>query len=157
MGMLFDVAFSQLSYNDLFASSDPYFLGDPTGAASAADAIAASLDHSVIGTPLITSSFIFIPYAINSLPAFVDVDTVIEGPLETWTNYSPLSIWRDSDPSTSNPDLFVSYAMFTKQDATVAAPSTLALFGIGLVGIGIGLGVWRRPVEIAPINKTLSV
>ena len=137
MGMLFDVMFSQLSFNDLFASTDPYFWGDPVGAAAAAEAIAATLNDSVIGVAGYVHSYIYIPYDTDNTSSnpLILTEALIEMPFFSWIPIGTHITSPYAVPSDWSPPYYDSYALFTKQCVDCPAPATLTLFGMGLMGI----------------------
>jgi hypothetical protein len=145
MGTLFDVTFSQLSYNDLFAVNAPYFLGNEAGANAVAAAIAATLHMDVLGMTEQSGeegSKIFVPFSLG-VDAYYGQDMVYsrfarqqDGGL--WVPYSSVYSSDASEPLSSlNPWYYNSYAIVTKASAEAPAPATLALFGLGLVSVGI--------------------
>jgi hypothetical protein len=139
-GDLLDVSFSQLSYDDLFASSDPYFLGDKSGADDAREAMFGALNAagapSVIAIPGTSgSASVFTPYQLNgATDVFVTVAArTPSSPL--WGASGDGTIPRNA-PLSGDPNSVFTYATFT---LGVPIPTTLALFGLGLAGIG-----WTR-------------
>lgn len=134
MGTIFDVSFSQLSAGELFASSDPYFTGNPTGALAAMYAITLVLDRSVIGSPRRNSSRMMIPFFFDTI---VRARLGYQATSTTWKISGSLLTFMTSDPSRSSPNHFDSYVTFTEREALVPVPATLVLMCMGLVGLGI--------------------
>ena len=141
-GMLLDVSFSQLSFDDLFASSDPFFLGDSVGAAAAAEAIAGALDRSVIGWPVYSGSYIYIPYDLDFIPPapgykIVLTEALREAPLGNWHTIGFHTYGHSGVPAVWNPLYFDSFAVFTEKCTVCPTPATLALFAIALLAMGV--------------------
>jgi hypothetical protein len=141
-GVLLDVSFSQLSFDDLFASRDPYFLGDFFGAAVAAEAIAAALDRSVIGWPTYAGSYIYIPYDLDFIPPapgykIVLTEALREAPLGNWHTIGFHTYGHSGVPAVWNPLYFDSFALFREKCTVCPTPATLALFAMGLLALGV--------------------
>lgn len=136
LGATLDVAFiTGTSYDALFATEDPFFLGNDAGALAARDAIIAAFGASIYGVGgegagESTSRFL-IPYlatATGNAGAF----GVSDRDSSAWdaTTYSALN---STDFSTFEPQFYTAYAVF-RRSAAVAEPATLSLLGIGLLG-----------------------
>lgn len=140
LGEVLDVTFvAGSSYNDVFASDDPFFLGDEDGAVAAIDAIVAAFGDAIYGAvgmgfdPSFTgSSLIFVPYFASAESNSGAYAGGLTGDTSWFvTTYGARSA---EDFSAFEPRRYTSFAIFTP--TRVPEPGTLALFGIGLFGIG---------------------
>ena len=136
MGMTFNVDFLIDSYDSIFATSDPFFFGDTTGATAAATAIAGALNDF---------SGIFGATGIGSLPSVILIPTstfeIINGGRSAssdmasgWT--SVLYAGTSSSAVFAGPERYHAYAVF-EGGVTVPTPGTLALLGLGLAAMGL--------------------
>lgn len=147
-GTTLDVAFhSGQSYNQLFATSTPYFLGNPTGASAARNAIVAVLNGVIPpGTPgQVSPTLSQPPDALGTFNTaffvpFLDNDVAAPGtPVRTRTGGSnepstmPAQAYSDSvfEADYVLQDRWA-YATFT----VVPEPTALALGIVGLLAIG---------------------
>lgn len=137
----------QISLFLTFSGSDAYFLGDQTGAQLASTAIMTALNDyatglSIIGLPDGDGSLIITPYAEPYVFHFSSEAVEYEGGL--WANLLNIDfIPKAWSPADDNDRYFHSFATFTLQGSGppspgVPIPATLGLFGLGLVGLGIG-------------------
>ncbi len=143
LGAVLDVTFvAGSSYDNVFASADPFFLGDEEGALAAMDAIVAAFADAIYGAvgmgsdPSFTgSSLIFIPYFASETSNSGAYAGGLSGETSWFvTTYGARSA---EDFSAFEPRRYTSYAVFSP--TRVPEPGTLALLGIGLFGIG-----WAR-------------
>jgi hypothetical protein len=149
LGSFYDVVFSQGTYDELFSINDPAFLDDIPRAEVAAAALAGVLNGAgvsgLIGNPSgELPSFVFIPYLVE--PFFIEAPFLayIQGnDFRTDTDVF-LGVTPQFDPSDNNPQAYDAYAVFTPSG--VPAPPVLALFGLGLVGIGLSRRKRSHPV-----------
>jgi hypothetical protein len=143
LGTLYDVIFSQLSYDSLFAIDAPTFFGDESGANAAIAALVPALNvagiSGVLGDPISTSvSAMLVPNSILAVPAIL-----VRSSNALYVDGSDFEPWGYTDAylnvnlSISNPMSYNAYAVFTPSAAEAPAPPILALFGLGLVGISL--------------------
>ncbi|MEZ5572920.1 MAG: hypothetical protein R3E64_12985 [Halioglobus sp.] len=134
-GMLFDVAFNQSSYNDIFQNSDPFFLGDEEGARSAALALAPALTGwDVIGIPG-DIMLVFIPYFNYGVDENYNLASCVTPRYGSWISdcYAGIDNSIGSDGSRG---WFDSYAVFTPHEAAIPTPATLSLLGLASASLG---------------------
>ncbi len=136
MGMTFNVDFLIDSYDSIFATSDPFFFGDTTGADAAATAIAAALTDF---------SGIFGATGVGTLSSVILVATstfqTINGgrcaATDTAGNWAHcIYAGTISSAIFSGPDRYNAYAVF-ERGVAVPVPGTLALLGLGLAAMGL--------------------
>jgi hypothetical protein len=138
-GDIFDVSFSQLSYDDLYASSDPYFLNDMSGALAAHLAVISAMNdasiYNAIGIADQGDAWIYTPY-LNDPEVFGY--QAYTGTLNTiWGDSGFFSIATDFGLAQLAPAGYYVYASYSPE-SDMPTPTTLALFGFGLAGLGIG-------------------
>jgi hypothetical protein len=137
MDMTFNVSFVGGSYDLLYAANDPYFLGDSGGSSAAANAIIAAFGGSVFGVVGEGSVDIGSSFLIPSIEIGGGEHEGFGGASAPGsTSWSATFYVANNavDYSDYEPRFFTAYAVFEK--ISVPEPSTLALMGIGLAGIG---------------------
>lgn len=135
-GVLYNVSWQEGSYNAVFGSDTPTFLGDSTGAQDAANAIISffngqSVEPIDLGGGLACSSNSFdcdlvVPWAAQT--------TTFDAFNVDWAQSSGPWVLQSQTWSRNFDNDLVAMALF---DITVPLPTTLALFGLGLVGLGL--------------------
>ncbi len=136
MGMTFNVDFLIDSYDSIFATSDPFFFGDTTGADAAATAIAAALtDFSgIFGATGVGTLSSVILVATSTFQTINGGRCAATDSAGNWTFC--LYAGTDSSAIFSGPDRYNAYAVF-ERGVAVPAPGTLALLGLGLAAMGL--------------------
>lgn len=137
-GSVYNVVFSNFaSYNTVFGSAgDPTFLNDQTGAIDALNAIASFLNsESVTGITNLSgfagAIYVDVPYGVDLLE--VTKRSIFRTSSAPWALDPSVYTGSKTDVET-----FISYATFATLSIPEPAPipSTLALVGIGLAGLG---------------------
>jgi hypothetical protein len=136
LGTLFDVTFSQRSYNDLFTVTPPYFLGDRGGASAAATAMTDVLKLPVIGYPNPSSAAdIYVPYELlyGQSPSFVISAALVMTTPTTWFREDDFTI-DDMGATLGSHGRSCCEAYYAVL-VEAPAPATLALMGLGLAAL----------------------
>lgn len=139
-GAVLDVTFvTGSSYNDVFASADPFFLGNEDGAVAAMDAIIAAFADAIYGVVGMGSDPAFTGSSLIFIPSFGDAignSGAYAGGITGDTSWfvSTYGARSAEDFSAFEPRRYTSFAIFSP--TRVPEPGTLALLGIGLFGIG---------------------
>ena len=144
-GTLYDVSFFNDSYDNVFSSSTPTFLGDSALAEAAALSISSVLSGAgVTGILDLTR--------INDSPIFIDIASALSrSTYDTWSaqfdtawSTSFTGVSTGSGILTSLNPISTAHAVFSLAAvASVPEPSSIYLLGFGLLGL---FGVARRKV-----------
>jgi hypothetical protein len=146
MGMRFDVVYVIDSYNVVFGTSAPFFLGNEAGAIEARDAIiAAQSGIGIFGAIGQGNFFKTPPFPGNSvinIPYFTDGITndltwaMIQHPfLDIWIGGPSLIGWDNDGEMLNGPEFYDSYVVFSKLSA-----ETLLIRAIDTAVAGEGPG-----------------
>jgi PEP-CTERM motif len=137
-GATFNVSFvTGSSYDDVYAAHDPYFLGDGAGASTAIDAIIDAFGGAVFG--VLGEGFgdltsrILVPSATAS-GGNSGALAVSDRGSSSWFA-GTYGTDNATDFGAFEPDYFTGYAVF--EAVSVPEPATLALFCLGLAGLGL--------------------
>lgn len=142
-GGIYDVAFSQSSYDVLFSVSPPTFQDDDAGGIAAVDALIPLLNgagiRGLFGAPTDPAfeSFLFVPTLGVIAPLQFNRAAAYFTGSDFASTQGRINFTSD-DLSLYNPGRFSAFAVFTPSIIEVPAPSVPFLVGLGLVGIGLG-------------------
>jgi hypothetical protein len=137
-GITYNVTFSDASYNSVYASSTPIFLGNFLGAQHASTALATALNAlGVVSLTEISNSTeaAFIPYTY--IPGAVTTTEALCNPCSSMSPWS--GTWSEVYDDAPAGDISADYAIFVSQ---TPLPAALPLFAGGLGALSL-LG-WRR-------------
>ena len=140
-GTLYDVTFVHGSYNSVYSSTSPFFLGNSVGATAAAVALSTALnDLSVTGLTGTT------PDSFLGIEALITDSVNVGNNSYSGTSAELLTTWGASTFGIDGLDsnfAFLDQAVFTPETPVATPlPTALPLFATGLGGLGL-LG-WRR-------------
>jgi len=144
-GTNYDVSFRFGSYDTVFASDAPTFIGDSGEASAAANALLAVLDAepAVIIGGAGRSGILFVPYGDSfqgDATLYLAAQTGYEdGTGTSWRRYGDLLDYKNADRTDRN----MAFAVFTA-DNSVPEPGSLALALAAGAGAGAGLAWARR-------------
>jgi hypothetical protein len=142
-GVTYNVTFVHDTYNKVYASTPPTFLGNQQGANVAAIALAAALndllvtgliDINILARPqLITPSPPFLPYFVYGFTAQLPICRPAPAPCSAlkW------GINSYFDQSTTAQEKILDFTIYNLPTAETPLPASIAFFVPGLVGLGL--------------------
>lgn len=136
----YDVSFVFGSYNTVFASDAPTFLGDLAGANAAADALKALLDPLpavTIGSGTGCCGLLWVPYQATATHYEATQTGYGDAIGASWQRYGNFSDSRTADRTSAN----WSFAVLTLNQNTVPEPGSLALV---LMGLAVAAALKRK-------------
>jgi len=128
----YDVSFVFGSYDSVFGTTDPTFLGDPTGANAAADAIGAAMNAEATSPTIgkgASSGVVWTVYSVD-VPGDRYFATQVGYQPSPWRRFSDFTDNLTADRST---EFDWAFAVFTP----VPEPATLSLLGLALAGAAV--------------------
>jgi hypothetical protein len=137
---IYDVTFVNDSYNNVYASTPPTFLGDPTDAAQATTAIATTLNSLSVALVVGGATLILVPFDDNAI-----FNTF------SWSQ-SQSGVWSPPQPAFTLNNSYVQgdpggvYAVFAPAPGPIAGAG---LPGLMMFNCGVVLVWWRRKRKAA--------
>jgi hypothetical protein len=145
-GVTYDVTFVYDTYNDVYASTSPTFLGNESGASDAATALATELNTlGVVGLAGLSAPYdgylnINVPFSFTIMSGS-DFNSGIDAGCGSLTGGTCVTSWITLSDDNQHSDMLIyndEYSVFTATPLPAAFPLFASVLGVG------GLLSWRR-------------